>query len=163
MSEKFNAKEIFEIAEQIERNGSKFYRNAENKYEKEGIKNLLLELAEMEDDHEKTFQHMKNEYLKNEQDYDYYDPDNESAAYMAALANGYVFDLKADPVALLSRTHDIKDVLRKAIELERDSIIFYLGVREIVPADLGRDKIDEIIDEEKKHIVLLTDKLKSFN
>ena len=49
MSNEFNIYEIFEMAEQIERNGALFYRkSAESVTDPDG-KKLLMELAEMED------------------------------------------------------------------------------------------------------------------
>ena len=52
------------------------------------------------------------------------------------------------------------DVLRKAIELEKDAIIYYLGMKDAVPEDLGRDRIDRIIRQEMGHVVLLTARLR---
>ncbi len=40
-------------------------------------------------------------------------------------------------------------VIDTAIGLEKESILFYLGLKDIVPPKLGRVKIDEIIEEEK--------------
>lgn len=45
----FNADEIFQIAEQIERNGARFYRSAALLGFDKGTKQKLLELAKMED------------------------------------------------------------------------------------------------------------------
>ena len=61
MSITFNAFEIFEIAEQIERNGAKFYRRAAEYIGDKKTKQTLLELADMEDDHEKTFIEMRKQ------------------------------------------------------------------------------------------------------
>ena len=55
----FNADEVFEMAEQIERNGARFYRTAAEKFPE--VNPLLLELAAMEDKHEKTFAAMRSE------------------------------------------------------------------------------------------------------
>ncbi len=51
----FNADEIFEMAEQIEKNGASFYRKSAEAIADTGAKKLLLDLAAMEDEHEKTF------------------------------------------------------------------------------------------------------------
>ncbi len=55
MSYDFNADEIFEMAEQIERNGAKFYRRMAENVSDISIPQLFLDLAAMEDEHEKTF------------------------------------------------------------------------------------------------------------
>jgi rubrerythrin len=43
--------------------------------------------------------------------------------------------------------------------MEKDSIVFYVGIKDLVPEKLGKNKIDNIIDEEKKHILLLANEL----
>jgi len=48
----FNADEIFEMAEQIERNGASFYRKSAESIDDPAEKKLLLDLAAMEDEHE---------------------------------------------------------------------------------------------------------------
>ena len=47
MSLDFNADEVFEIAEQIERNGSEFYRKAAENMSNPKAKEFLNHLAEM--------------------------------------------------------------------------------------------------------------------
>ena len=55
----FNADEIFEMAEEIERNGAKFYREAAQKAADKQVKQMLLDMAAMEDGHLVTFQQMR--------------------------------------------------------------------------------------------------------
>jgi len=43
-----------------------------------------------------------------------------------------------------------------AIGLEKDSIVFYLGMKDAVPERLGRSRIDDIIREEMSHVYLLS-------
>ena len=57
----FNADEVFEIAEQIERNGVKFYKSAAEKIQDEDKKKLLNDLAEMEVEHEQTFKALRSQ------------------------------------------------------------------------------------------------------
>ena len=76
----FNADEIFEMAEQIERNGAKFYRKAAEPTAGEN-RDVLLRLAAMEDDHEKTFAAMRAELSAGEKQAVTADPDNTAALY----------------------------------------------------------------------------------
>ncbi len=55
MSYDFNANDILEMAERIEKNGAKFYRDAAGNVSDSSLKELLLDLASMEDNHEKMF------------------------------------------------------------------------------------------------------------
>ena len=55
----FNADDVFEMAEQLERNGAKFYWDSAASVEGDSAKELLVKLASMEMDHEKTFIQMR--------------------------------------------------------------------------------------------------------
>ena len=148
----FNANEIFEIAEQIERNGGVFYRKAAESVEGEE-KEFLLGLAKMEDDHEVTFAALRKELTDKEKASTTFDPEDEAALYLKALADTRVFFEKE-----LNPTNMI-DILKAAVLAEKDSIIFYLGMKELVPEKYGKDKIDDIIKEEMAHIKLLSTRL----
>jgi rubrerythrin len=153
MSLDFNADEVFEIAEQIERNGAKFYRTSAESITDSEQKKLLLNLATMEDEHEQTFKTMRSELSRDEQVMTTFDPDGESEGYLKSLADTRVFYEKDID------TTSFKEILKSAITAEKDSIVFYLGMKDVVPSHLGKDKLDGIIKEEMSHITLLSKKL----
>ena len=153
----FSPTEVFEIAEQIERNGAKFYRKAADGAAKEKAP-FLLDLADMEVDHEKTFRQMRDQLPTKEGTYD---PDGQAAAYIQALVEGEVFDPDADPSENLTGEETVDEILRTAIALERDSIIFYLGVKDLACEGAESKTIDSIIAEEMSHIKLLSGQLSS--
>ncbi|MCG8568415.1 MAG: ferritin family protein [Desulfobacterales bacterium] len=153
MAVNFNANEVFEIAKQIEINGAKFYRDAAELVKKSEEKDFLLSLAAMEDDHEQTFADMQKELMDAEKAATAFDPDNEGILYLKALADTRVFFEKEAPVETM------KDILTSAITAEKDSISFYLGMKELVTSQLGKDRVDDIIKEEMGHIKLLAGKL----
>jgi len=154
----FNADEIFEMAEQMERNGANYYTKAATQASGKPAE-VLAGLAEMEKDHEKTFHEMRARLGAAEQRTASFDPDNQAAAYLQAATAGKVFKLRDDPSAKLTGKEDIRQILQTAIGLEKDSIVFYLGLKDLVAPDLGRDKIDEIIRQELGHIATLTEQL----
>lgn len=153
----FNADEIFEMAEQIERNGAKFYRFAADKLP--AARQVLFDLAAMEDEHEKTFVDMRAQLSGREQEPMVFDPDDEASMYLQVVADGHVFDVKADPAEQLKGKETAEDILQEAINLEKDSIAFYAGLKECVRPRAGRDKIEGIIREEFGHIATLNEKL----
>lgn len=155
----FNADEVFEMAEQIERNGAKFYRTAAGKFSK--LRQLLLDLAAMEDEHEKTFAAMRAELSGTEVVLPVFDPDGQAQMYLRVMADGHVFDIKADPTEQLANTKTPEELLKMAIGVERDSIVFYVGLKESVSRKAGKDKVEAIIKEEMGHIVTLTQKLEA--
>ena len=153
MSYDFNADEVFEIAEQIERNGAEFYRTAAQSIADSNKKKLLIDLAEMEDEHEQTFKSMRSELTQDEKIVTTFDPEGESENYLRALADTRVFYEKDID------TTSFKEILKSAITAEKDSIVFYLGMKDVVPENLGKHKLDGIIKEEMSHIRLLSKEL----
>ena len=153
----FNADEVFEMAEQIERNGAKFYRAAADKFPTVG--QLLLELADMEDNHEKTFIAMRAELSGTEAEPLVFDPDDQAQLYLQAMADEHIFNIKSDPINQLDNLETPNDVLKMAMGLERDSIAFYTGLEESVSRKAGKEKVKAIIKEEINHIAILSKKM----
>lgn len=152
MTQIFNAGEVFEMAIKMEKNGAAFYRQAAEAIKNDEHKRLLLSLAEMEVDHEKTFNGLRQELGADNPDY--FDPDGEAAAYLKSIVDTEVF-FKRD-IDLSS----MKTILREAIMAEKDSVVFYLGIKAMVPDENGKKKVEAIIKEEMGHIRLLSELLK---
>ncbi len=149
----FSADDIFEIAEQIERNGAKFYRNAAENITDKKTRELLIGLAQMEDEHEKTFAVLKSNLSADEKKSTVFDPEGESMMYLRALADTKVFFEKEINVS------SMEEILKAAILAEKDSIVFYLGMKDLVPDKLGKEKMEGIIKEEMGHIRILSKEL----
>ncbi len=157
MSYDFNADEIFEMAEQIERNGGKFYRDAAENVSDEASKQLLTELATMEDEHEKTFAALRSELSNAEKTQTTFDPEGETAQYLKVLADTRVFFKKEIDLS------SMKEILKAGLTAEKDSIVFYLGMKDLIPEKFGKNRIDSIIKEEMSHIKLIGNKLREIS
>jgi rubrerythrin len=155
----FNADEVLQMAVRIEQNGARFYRRAaEACGANEQTRNKFLELAEMEDCHEQTFAQIREALRVEESQPLAFDPQGEAAHYLAAMADANVFGPQADPTDLVC-DKSIGELLKIAIGLEKESIVFYLGLRDLVPAKLGTDKVERILKEEMSHVALLRGQL----
>ena len=155
MGYEFNANEVFIMAEQMERNGVNFYKNAAKEVKEPDIKKLLDSLAHMEEVHEKIFKTMRAELGEKEKEQTAFDPAGEASLYLRALADSRVFfEKKMD-------TSSMEGIFKAAIEAEKDSIVFYLGMKEAVPETLGKNKLENIIKEEMKHVRVLSNELTS--
>ncbi|MBC8379514.1 MAG: ferritin family protein [Planctomycetes bacterium] len=155
----FNADEVFEMAEEIERNGAKFYREAAKKTSDADIKKMLLDLAAMEDGHEKTFIEMRKELSAAEKEVTTFDPDNEVAMYLQTLADFHGTEGKVSPTEKLSGQESMSEVLKIALQAEKNSIAFYVGIKDLVPGKSGKEKIQSIIIEEMAHVSTIGGKL----
>jgi rubrerythrin len=153
MSYDFNADEVFEMAEQMERNGAKFYHDAAENAADSSNKELLMGLSKMEEAHEKMFESMRAELTAADKASTVFDPSGEAALYLRALVDSRVFFKKEIDVT------SMVEILKSAIEAEKDSIVFYLGMKEGVPEKLGKDRLEAIIKEEMGHIRVLSKEL----
>lgn len=160
MSVQLNANEIFLMAEKIERNGANFYRQAARRLDDPVKGAMLEELARMEDGHETVFRDLRLQPPVKGRDAGLLDPGDEALSYLEAWADGYVFNLHDDPSARLSGGESLAEILKIAIGLEKDSIVFYLGMQDLVPEHSGKSRIGVIINEEMRHIANLNNELK---
>ena len=157
----FNADEIFEMAEEMERNGAKFYRKAAENASDSQIKQILFDMADMEDGHLKTFKEMREQLSGQEKASTVFDPDNQSALYLQAMADARGYEGKITPSKELTGSETPKEILETALNSEKESVVFYFGLKSLVSAKAGRDKVEVIIIEELSHITTLLNKLKS--
>jgi len=160
MSYDFNADEVFEMAEQIEKNGVRFYREAAENMSDASARQIFLDLSAMEAEHEKVFASMRADLSDEEREPTVFDPEGEAALYLRALADLQVFGKEGEENFVLDKElpeqEKIRKIFRGAIGIEKESIVFYLGIKELVPAKFGKEKIDKIIKEEMGHIRLLS-------
>jgi rubrerythrin len=155
----FTPDTVFDIAQQIERNGRRYYRRAAELCGDRAAGVVFLELAAMEANHERAFATMRADAEREHPNWlaePFLDDRPELAEPLAA---GRVFDFDADPAAGLGEATPVRDVIERAIGLEQDSIIFYLLIRQAVPPDWGHDRIDAVIAEELGHITVLGNRL----
>ena len=166
MSELFNADEIFEIAEKVEINGEKFYRAAAENSNAAQCRDILLELADAEVLHYKTFAAMREEIRKEGMiltiDPDF-DPDGEASLYLQAIANGNIFDVRQNLAESLTGEESAEEILQTALGREKDAVIFYLGMKDMVSEKLGKSKIDGIIKEEMSHVTIISREIKKLS
>jgi rubrerythrin len=155
MTVNFTAFEIFEIAEQIERNGAKFYRGAATISADKSMQQFFTRLAEMEDKHEKIFADMRNSLQDETDDTKVFDPNNEMVYYLKAIAKSAGWEGKAASRVEFTGSETPIQIIKTAIQAEKASIDYYLGLKEFVSSQTGKNKVDGIIKEEMGHVVTL--------
>jgi rubrerythrin len=155
MTVNFTAFEIFEIAEQIERNGAKFYRDAAIAAKDKSIQRFFQQLAEMEDNHERVFVDMRKSLENESDDTNVFDPNNEMIYYLKAMAKSAGWEGKAASRVEFTGREAPVQIIKTAIEAEKASINYYIGLKEFVSSQAGKKKVDVIIKEEIGHVVTL--------
>lgn len=151
MANVFAGSEIVEMGVQIEKNGKDFYDSIVEKSKSEKMRNIFKFLAEQEAQHIITFQKI----LKS---LDAYEPPEsypgEYFSYMKALAGDYVFTKKDKGKEAAKTVKSDKDAVGLGIKFEKESIIFYEGMKKVVPE--GQVKVvDMLIEQENSHLLKL--------
>ena len=159
MSISFNADEILEVAQRIEQNGLNFYKAASNAVTDPKAKEMLSTLAEWEVGHEKLFRDMRKGLTEDQRRPMVFDPHNEMGLYLKATADQVVFTSKTDPAKMIGDQPSFQKILAVALEREKDSVVFYAGMKRFVPASLGAGNIEAILQEEVSHVAMITQRL----
>ena len=153
MSILFSGSELINIAIGIERRGITFYdimaRSTKNAIAREVFKYL----GDMEREHIRTFQDMLAEADK----YQFPEtPTGEYTAYLQALVDTAVFtdDLVTSEMAT-KMSSDI-EAMELAIGAEKDSILFYYEMKDIMP-QRAQPTVNKIVAEEKSHLRQLSE------
>src|SRR6056297_1929870 len=147
--QKFNSVEVIEMAKDIEKRGLDFYKKQAKKTEDGKLKDLLLKLAEDEQDHYDTFSKMLDkakELTDTDSDYVY---GEDVSAYLRALIEFTVFPSEEE---VEDEINSIEDILELAINAEKDSILFYREMMEYNNEDTNKI-LKRLVDEEKQHLL----------
>jgi rubrerythrin len=148
MSIVFSASELINIAIGIERRGITFYDIMARSTDNEIARDVFQSLADMEREHIQIFQGMLDEADK-------YQPSEalteEYAGYLQALIDSAVFTDDAITSEMATQADSDVQALELGINAEKDSILFYYQMRDIMPAS-ALPMINRIIAEEKSHL-----------
>ena len=154
-----SADEVLELAQRMEQNGALFYRKAAELTEDAGDTDFLLRLAKMEDEHERIFREMQDQLSDAERSQRPADPFGEMWEYLGAMADTSGGEGSLAAIESLTDKKSMKDIIKTAIELEKESILFYIGLKDVLSAEAVKEKVDTIINEEKSHIAVLKNEL----
>lgn len=152
MGVRFNADEVFEMAIRIEKNGADFYRKAGELQSDEKIKDFFGRLVAMEQQHIDVFEDMRASLTEADRSGEVYDPDEELSYYLESMADAHGGEGDPSTAHALTGNESLENILKTAIGLEKQSILFYTGLKDMVPPKQGRGRIQTIIEEETKHV-----------
>ncbi len=67
------------------------------------------------------------------------------------------------PAVKLSGNESMQELLEASIDAEKNSVLFYVGLKDLVSAKTGKDKVEAIIREEIRHVADLRKQLSALN
>jgi len=156
----FDVDDIFGMAERIERDAAAFYRRAGAAAGDPESRRVLLYLADMEADHEHVFAGIRA-HLSASGSATGRGAGGGPAEDWPGLANVLASGIKEDLAERFTGSESREQILRKAIDFEKDSIVFIVSVRNLLSDREDRERIDRLITEELGHILSLTGRLAS--
>jgi len=158
MMDTFSLSEVLQMAEEIERSGVRFYKQGAQASTDPETKKVMLDLAEKEKEHEKTFAELRRQYCSNE-DLNLVDLDGQVAMHIRLMAETHVFNLDHETSQLVASVQSPRSLLKLALGFEKDTIVFFSALKDAV-TDKNREKVDILIQEEIEHIRQLSQAIK---
>jgi len=149
----FSGSELISIAIGIERRGIDFYDIMVRSTQNATAGDVFQYLADMERQHIRIFQDMLSEADK------YQMPETQAgeyAAYLQALVDSAVFTDDMVTSEMATRAGSDIEAMELAISAEKDSILFYYEMKEIIP-QRAQPTVSKIITEEKSHLRQLSE------
>jgi rubrerythrin len=149
----FSGSEIVELGIQVERNGKDFYDAMALKSQSPKVKKVFQYLSGEEARHIGIFEKILERA-------DRYEPPENYAqdylAYMNALASEYVFTQKDKGAQIAKGITGDREAADMGIKFEKDSIIFYEGMKRFIPAEELKI-VEALIAQEQLHLKQLWD------
>jgi len=152
MSISFSGSELINIALGIEGRGVAFYESMADSTQNANAREVFRYLADMEREHLQTFQGMLAEADK----FQFSETAGEHAAYLQTLVDSAVFSDDLITSKLAGGVESDVAALDLSIGAEKDSILFYYEMRDLMPQQ-AQATVNKIIAEEKSHLRQLTE------
>ncbi len=149
------ADDVFTMAIRIEENGNAFYAGAAEMTTNPEVKKLFDDLALMEASHIQIFRTLRSKLPDAAASGAVWDPEGLAESYLEATADSHVFTLEA-ATERLKTVKSAMEALDMALQFEKDSLTFFLGMKEVFPDPSGRGEIDQLIKSEMLHIRMLS-------
>jgi rubrerythrin len=144
------AAEALKWALEIEKNGEAFYNEVAAKSADPEVKTLFEDLAAQERGHYQVFQKMLEE-VKPEPDLSNVEYD-EYQTYLQVALDRALFAGPDKGLTLAKQAQDLATALRAAVGFEKDTLLFFYDLREMMVSEAERRAVSDIILEEKAHL-----------
>ena len=149
----FTAAQALEMAMDIEKNGETFYKEIAAKSDDPEVTALFEDLAVQEQGHYRVFEKMLEGIDPDAQPTTaypaaYYD---EYQAYVHIAMENALFAGPDKALALAAQAEDRETALRAAMGFEKDTLLFFYDLRDMV-GETAQETISGVIHEEQKHL-----------
>ena len=157
--QKYSPRDLLTMAIRIEQNGEAYYRKMAERDQHPIAKKMFEFLAEQESQHVVDFRKIIDSLGPDADELPEAYRSTEVEGYLAALADGIVFPSNTgleEAAKVAKKIETDFDAILHALRFEKDAIIFFGEVLEMLPADHPERKaVQELIRQEKIHIARL--------
>jgi rubrerythrin len=160
MSIAFNAEEVFKMGMDIETNGEAYYKKAAELVKDPEVKKVLLHLMEEEQKHYITFKKLLESLPPKSSLPTVGDPEGQENLYLNALVKSRLFSNVREAEDVAAQVENAEEALKAALTFEKDTILFFQTMKSMTREDLGQAEIDMLIEEERKHVIKISEELK---
>jgi rubrerythrin len=154
----FQANDVVEMALELEKSGEAFYRRVAAKAQTPETQALFVSLADAEVEHYAAFKKLSETVW--DQPLMLPDEWGQYLAYLQATIQSVFFEGEDKALALAEEVSDEKEALRMAMGFEKETLLFFYDLRDMV-SEGDKAVLMRIVSEEKAHLRLLADTLKS--
>lgn len=152
MANVFNAAEVIEMGIAKEKKRRDFYGLVATKFKDKGMRELFSNLRDWEEAHIKKFSSIRDSVRQDEITESY---QGEFGAYMRALVDDKLYN-QISPANFAKNVKTPLSAIQYGLGFEKDAILFFGELLNHMEP-VFRDKVLELINEEKQHIIYLTE------
>lgn len=146
----FNIAEVIDMGIEKEKKRRDFYGHVSEAFEEEDMKKLFSRLRDWEDEHIKKFAEIRDTVNIDESKESY---KGELAEYMRALIDDLLYT-QVSAKGFVKNVKTPRSAIQYGIGFEKDAILFFNELLKHMEP-VHAEKVQALIDEEKKHIVYL--------
>ncbi|MBI5526550.1 MAG: ferritin family protein [Deltaproteobacteria bacterium] len=144
--------DVLKLAFTMEKTGAEFYCHAAHFTNNPTQHLMLLGLAGMESEHAVWIGSLQEQLLGPTPKATVSTADQVVSEFLDSWVKGKVFDPRPVEVEKLAKSEGLSGVFRYALGMEKDTIVFYSGLRSFLGSADAEGFIDKIIREEQRHL-----------
>ena len=154
-----NALEIAKIACNVESDGIAFYKAAASKASDKQAQAVFETLMRQEQAHLSTFRNLyktMDAQMGGSESTTVFLFDDEITQYLNAVSEGMIFPQGHESKQWFDHAAGVAEIVSYALNVEKNSVLFYTEIAEHNSFAHSRTLLQEIIKEEKWHVVILS-------
>lgn len=158
MARLFTACEVVDVAVELERMSAQFYSRVAELTQDDERRKLFERLAECERQHEQRFRELYQVLKQCAPDTPESYP-GEWQSYVRALVASRTV-IGKDEAEQIAGSDNAEEILKFAVQLEKDSILLYEALLSYVPEN-ERSKVEQLLTDEREHLCCVLNLMQS--